>query len=251
VECSNGPITFWVDNGRSDYDGLLMKLNKRLSNHVQGTVSYAFQRFDTIGTVFNGNNYFQSYGPALAHHNLNAAGLIALPWGFQLSINSQFISRSPSLILVGGGDFAGTAPNATATVGSLLPGTSYNCFCSKSQLTSAVSAFNSSGLKFANGNPTPQLAVPTNYQFGDNVISQNFRLMKTFRYKERYTLQIMGEMFNAFNIANLTGYGTTLDILNPNPAAQVYKFGQPTQRSIQTFGQTGPRAEQIGVRISF
>ncbi|MGD1096567.1 MAG: carboxypeptidase regulatory-like domain-containing protein [Bryobacteraceae bacterium] len=251
VECSNGPITFWVDGGRSHYNGLLMKVNKRFSNHVQGTASYAFQALDTIGTVFNGNNYFESYGPALAHHNLNVSGLVSLPWGFELSVNSQIISRTPSLIAVPGGDLTGTAPNATATAESLLPGTTYDCFCSKAQLSAAVAAFNASGAKYPNGNPTPKLAVPTDYQFGDPVFSQNFRLTKTFTYKERYKLQVFGEVFNAFNIANLTGYGTALDTLNANPAAQIYKFGQPTQRSIQTFGQTGPRAEQIGARISF
>ncbi|HWE48738.1 MAG TPA: carboxypeptidase regulatory-like domain-containing protein [Bryobacteraceae bacterium] len=251
VECSNGPITFWVDGGRSHYNGLLMKVNKRFSNHLQGTASYAFQSLDTIGTVFNGSNYFASYGPALAHQNLNISGIIQLPWGFQLSVNSQIISRSPSTILVPGGDLTGTAPNATATAASLLPGLSYNCFCSKSQLSAAVTAFNASGLKYPNGNPTPKLAVPPDYQFGDPVYSQNFRLDKTFAYKERYKLQVLAEMFNAFNIANLTGYGTVLDTLNPNPAAQVYKFGQPTQRSIQTFGQTGPRALQVGARITF
>jgi hypothetical protein len=228
-----------------------MKVNKRFSNHLQGTASYAFQSLDTIGTVFNGNNYFESYGPALAHQNLNISGVVTLPWGFHLSINSQIISRSPSLILVPGGDLTGTAPNATATAYSLLPGLGYDCFCSKAQLSAAVAAFNTSGLKYPNGNPTPQLAVPQNYQFGDPVYSQNFRLDKVFAYKERYKLQVLAEMFNAFNIANLTGYGTVLDTLNSNPAAQVYKFGQPTQRSIQTFGQTGPRAVQVGARFSF
>ncbi len=251
VECSNGPITFWTDGGRSHYNGLLMKVNKRFSNHMQGTASYAFQALDTIGTVFNGNNYFQSYGPALAHHNLNVSGIVQIPFGFQLSINSQIISRTPSQILVPGGDLTGTAPNATATAYSLLPGTSYDCFCSKAQVAAAVAAFNASGATYPNGNPTPKLALPPNYQFGGTVFSQNFRLDKVFRYKERYKLQILAEMFNAFNIANLTGYGTVLDTLNPNPAAQVYKFGQPTQRSIQTFGQTGPRAVQVGARVSF
>ena len=132
-----------------------------------------------------------------------------------------------------------------------MPGTTYDCFCSKEQLTSAVAAFNASGARYPNGNPTPQLAVPKDFQFGDPVFSQNFRLAKTFTYKERYKLQILGEMFNAFNIANLTGYGQVLDTLNANPANQVFKFGQPTQRSIQTFGQTGPRAAQIGARFSF
>jgi hypothetical protein len=254
IQCSNGPITFWVDGGRSVYNGLLMKLNKRLTNHVQGIVSYAYQSLDTIGTVFNGNNYFQSFGPALAHINLNMAGIVQLPYAFQLSINSSIISRSPLEALIPGGDLTGTAPNATATAASMLTGISYNCFnagCGKAALASAVSAFDAAGSRYPNGNPTPNLVLPPNYNFGDSVFSTNIRLLKNFTYKEHYRLQIFAEMFNVLNIANLTGYGTVLDTAAANPATQAYKFGQPTQRSIQTFGQTGPRALQVGARITF
>ena len=74
-------------------------------------------------------------------------------------------------------------------------------------------------------------------------------MTKNFVYKERYRLGIFGEVFNAFNIANLRGYGSTLDIRNPNPLAQTYAFGQPTQRVLQTFGSAGPRAFQVGARL--
>jgi hypothetical protein len=258
VECSNGPITFWVDGGRSVYNGLLMKLNKRFTHKFQGTVSYAFQSLDGISPslVYNLNNYNQSFGPLLAHHNLNIAGIVQLPWGFQLSLNSSIISRTPFEAFVPGGDLTGTGANPTSSAQSMLPGVTYNCFnagCSQSDLSKAVDAFNTTyaGTKFPNGNPIPKLILPTNYTFGDNVFSQNFRLLKTFKYKEHYQLQVMGEMFNALNIANLSGYGSQIDTVNANPAAQAYKFGQPTQRSAQTFGQTGPRAVQVGARITF
>lgn len=39
-ECSTGPITFWTAEGRSRYNGLLVKLNKRLSSRTQFTASY-------------------------------------------------------------------------------------------------------------------------------------------------------------------------------------------------------------------
>jgi hypothetical protein len=74
---------------------------------------------------------------------------------------------------------------------------------------------------------------------------------KNFVFKERYKLAILGEVFNAFNIANLRGYGVSLDRLNTNPSAQTYAFGQPTQRALQTFGSAGPRAFQVGGRFSF
>jgi len=231
-----------------------MKLNKRLSNRVQGTVSYAYQSLDTIGTVFNGNNYFQSFGPALAHINLNMAGIVQLPWGFQLSVNSSIISRTPFLALVPGGDLTGTGANATGSSSSMLPGITYDCFnagCGKSQLAAAVTAFDAAGLKYPNGNPTPQLILPPTYNFGDSVFSTNIRLLKTFTYKERYKFQVLAEMFNVLNIANLSTYGTAIDTVAANPATQAFKFGQPTQRSIQTFGQTGPRAVQVGARVSF
>ena len=256
VQCTNGPITFWVDGGRSVYNGLLMKLTKRMSHRVQGTASYSLQSLKTIGTVFNGNNYFDSFGPALAHHNLNVSGIIQLPRGFQLSVNSSAISRSPFNVLVPGGDLTGTGANPTSSASSLLPGTGFNCFnagCDKPQLEKAVADFNSNyaGKRFPNGNPIPRLVLPSNYEFGDPVFSQNFKLLKTFKVKEKYQFQAFGEIFNAFNIANLSGYGTAIDTAAANPATQAYKFGQPTQRSVQTFGQTGARAIQVGARISF
>jgi hypothetical protein len=49
-------------------------------------------------------------------------------------------------------------------------------------------------------------------------------------------------MFNIFNISNLTGFN-----FNVNSGT----FGIPTQRAGQVFGSAGPRAVQIGGRISF
>ena len=46
-----------------------------------------------------------------------------------------------------------------------------------------------------------------------------------------------------FNIANLGGHSFTLN----NTAA----FGQPTSRAGQNFGSGGPRALQLGARVSF
>ena len=179
-----------------------------------------------------------------------------LPWGLQLSLNSSIISRTPFEAYVPGGDLTGTGANPTSSAQSTLPGVTFNCFnagCGTTELEKAVADFNSTyaGKKFPNNNPIPTLVLPSKYNFGDNVFSQNFRLQKTFKYKEQYQLQLMGEMFNALNIANLSGYGTAIDTRSANPATQAFKFGQPTQRSAQTFGQTGPRAVQVGVRISF
>ena len=131
----------------------------------------------------------------------------------------------------------------------------FNASCSKADLTKAVTSFNSTyaGTKNANGSVISPLILPSNYEMADPIFSQDFRLSKTFTMKERYKVEIIGEMFNSFNIANLT-YPTsayTIDTVASNPAAQTFAFGQPTQRQNQTFGSGGPRAVQVGARFSF
>ena len=268
--CSTGGITFWNDEGRSVYDGLLVKVTKRLSNRVSFLVSYAYQK-QLSEIVWDDEHYFSGYGQDLAHHNLNVSGTINLPWGFLLSVNSSFISRAPQVATVNALDLAGTAP-ASGT--EPIPGMPYNCLavgCSKSQLDTAVANYNANyaGKPSAQGagspNPGP-LVVPPDYQFGDPVFSQDFRLTKTFTYKEKYKLSILGEVFNAFNISNLTYPSFTLDTLATgctlasngysvgtcaSGVSQTYAFGQPTGRVGQTFGQGGARAFQVGARFVF
>ncbi len=252
IECSSGSITFWTDQGRAIYNGLLIKLTKRFQNHYQFTASYALQKA-TTETVWDDSNWMSGYGQYLAHHNLNVAGTVELRYGFSISLNSSIISRTPATANVSSLDLPGTVP-----AGSIepLPGLAYGCLnagCSKADLTTAVNAFNSTyaGQKNANGGTISPLALPTDYQFGDPTFTQDFRVTKVFRYKEKARLSIFGEVFNAFNIANLSGYSTTLDTKSATPSTQTFSFGQPTQRVNQTFGSGGPRAFQLGAKISF
>jgi hypothetical protein len=269
--CSTGGITFWNGEGREVYDGLLVKVNKRLANRFSFLVSYAYQKDVATGGptgVLDNLNFASSYGQDLAHQNLNVSGTIQFPWGFLLSINSSIISRAPVEATVSGLDLPGTAPSGSSEG---LPGLGFGCLavgCSKSQLAAAVQNYNTNyaGKPSAQGagSPNPaQLVLPPDYQFGDPIFSQDFALTKSFTYKEKYKLSIRGEMFNAFNISNLTYPSFTLDSLAagctstvPNGAftncpSQTYAFGQPTGRIGQTFGQGGARAVQVGARITF
>jgi hypothetical protein len=248
-------MQFFVPEGRSVYEALLATVNKRFSNHYQFLVSYALQNLNTnagSASIVNLNNYMQSYGPQLPRHNLNISGLIALKWGFELALNSSMISRAPVLPLTTNIDLSGTG---TVTSGP-LPGLPFNCAgltCGKSELAAAVTAFDATyaGMKAPNGNVIPSYILPPNYQFGKPSISQDIRVTKTFSVKERYKLLIIGEVFNVFNIANLTGYNYSLDTVNANPAKQTFAFGQPTQRASGVFLSGGPRAEQVAMRFTF
>jgi len=251
-ECSTGSITFWVPEGRSVYDGLLVKLQKRFSHRYQFVASYAMQKLLAENAAVNLDNYFAGYGPVLARHNLNIAGTGNLWWGVKVSLNSSIISPTPTMPTISGIDLNG-AGNTTFPLSEADPKLSYNCFnagCGKADLTAAVAYFNSTwaGKKAMNGVTIPTLVLPSNYSLGKPIISQDMRLTKEFTYKERYRLAVFGEAFNLLNIANLSGYGGTLDAVK---SPQTFAFGQPNSRGNQVFGSGGPRAFQFGARFSF
>jgi hypothetical protein len=254
LECSTGAITFWPDWGRTVYDGLLTKLQKRMSNHYQFTASYAFQKSLNISPI-DLDNLRAGYGQNLAHHNLNISAVGELPWGIKVSLNSSMISRAPFNPIVSGVDLNGSG-NTSYPITEAVSGMQNACFavgCSQSQLASAIQTWNSTlaGTKDARGTVLPKLILPPNYSFGSPVITQDIRVTKEFTARERYKLSTFVEVFNALNIANLSGYSSALNTLSANPATQAYTFGQPTSRVLQTFGSGGPRALQVGARLSF
>ena len=244
AQCSNGSITFWTPGGRDVYNGLLVKFDKRFSKRYLFTASYALTNRFGVNGISNLDNYFATYGPTGARHLLNLSGLVDLPWGFQIGFISAMSSRGPFQPSITGVDLDGDGTTTTP-----IPGVSYNCFnrgCDKSDLATAVAAWNQkypAGSKDARGQNIPQLTLPASYEFGDSFSSQDVRVTKSFTWKDHYKLSVFAEMFNVFNIANLGGYSGTLN----NPAT----FGQPTQRASQVFGSGGPRALQIGARVSF
>ena len=254
-ECSTGPITFWTPEGRARYNGLLMKLDKRLSSRTQFTASYQLAKQNADTSPWDLLNYYSGYGATIPRHTLNVAGSVQLPWNFKLSMNMAYISRPPQNVTISSLYLPGTAPTSTSGT-EPIPGLPYNCFgvsCDKSDLTNAVNNFNSTiaGTKNATGATIPQVILPSDYQLGDPTFTQDFSLQKTIKINERASFVLTGQVFNAFNIANLTGYQFLLDIKAPNPAAQTFTFGQPTGRALQTFGSAGPRAFQLAGRFNF
>ena len=83
---------------------------------------------------------------------------------------------------------------------------------------------------------------PERYWFGDNFHSLDLRLSREFAFAERWRLSLIGEVFNVYNAANLSGHSGNLNSV---------AFGQPTGRFTQVFDSGGPRAFQLGARLSF
>lgn len=250
AECSTGSITIWDPEGRSVYEGLLVKLNKRFSKRYSLIASYALQKQDTInpdsgGVPWNTTNFFASYGPDLPNQQLNVAALIQLPWGFNLSLNSFMQSAMPVEPYIANFDISNTGQSNTA-ISMLDPNISFDQNLSNAQLAAAVNYINAhyAGTTDAHGNVMPTLTLPSNFTLTRPIYSQDFSLKKQFNYRERYHLILQYDIFNAFNISNLTNYNLALN----TPA-----FGVATNRlgATSPFGSGGTRAMQVGGRFTF
>jgi hypothetical protein len=242
AQCSNGAITFWTPGGRETYNGLLMKLDKRFSNRYLFGVSYALTSRTVIDGISNLDNYFANEGPSGAQHLLNVSALFDLPGNIQIGFISAMASKSPVMPTIANVDLDGDGTTTTP-----IPGVDYNCFnrgCNREDLAAAVAAYNTQygGRRDARGQVIAPLTLPADYEFGDSFSSQDIRVTKTFAFSS-VKLAVFVEGFNVFNVANLGGYSFNLS----NSAT----FGQPTNRASQVFGSGGPRAFQIGGRLTF
>jgi Carboxypeptidase regulatory-like domain len=250
AECSTGSITVWDPEGRSVFDALLVKLNKRFSHHYSFLASYALQKqvainFDSGGVPWNTANVFQSYGPMLARQQLNLAGIYQLPWGFSLSINNFIQSATPQEPFIANIDMSNTGQTNTA-LSMMDPHVGFDQSLSPSQITAAVNYINTTyaGAKDPHGNPIPTLTVPTSFTLSRPIFTTDFSLKKDFVYKERYRLRIQYDVFNAFNISNLYNYGLALN--EPGFGVATGRLGDSSP-----FGSGGTRAMQVAGRFSF
>jgi len=193
--------------------------------------------------VTNLKNWMQNVGPSSPRHVLNISGMVEVPGGVQVSFISSFNSRQPFQPVITGTDFYGTGVDQF-----LLPGSGTNQFnfgLNKGDLVNLVNQYNQTygGKKGPNAAQTfPTITLPGNFETGRLFTSQDMRVTKVFRYKERVEWQVFGEVFNVFNHANLSGYADNL--LAPG-------FGQATSRFSNIFGTGGPRSFQLGTRLSF
>jgi hypothetical protein len=86
------------------------------------------------------------------------------------------------------------------------------------------------------------IMLPPQFSSGDSFFSLDLRVARHLDLGEHVRATLLGEVFNLFNIANLTGYSNVLNGLT---------YGQPGVRAGQVFGSGGPRAFQFGARLEF
>jgi hypothetical protein len=250
VQCSNGAITFWTPAGRSVYNALLVKLDKRFARRYMLTASYAMTFQHGYNGIINLDQWNASWGPQGARHILNVSGVVDIWKGIQVGVISASSTKGPLTPSITGIDLTGGGVSTTPLQG--LP--SYNCVnrgCGKEDIEKAVANWNQNfaGKRDGLGKVIPQVVLPAAYRLGDNFNSQDIRVTKMFTFQERYKLSVFAEAFNILNIANLGGFSSNLDQVVPTN--QTFNFMQPTSRAGQVFGSGGPRAFQVGGRFQF
>jgi hypothetical protein len=244
--CSLGPISLTSGIGSARYMGLLVRAEKRFSRGWQFLASYAYSSDvgDNFGTGFNNDSRLGNYGPLDrdVRHILTLSGLAQLPKRFQVGLFVTYNSKPPFSAFLGGLDL-----NGDGTWDDLLPGTRVNQFnraLGKGDLRRLADEFNGTyaGKQDAQGGVIPPITLPSTFEFGDSFLTQDLRLSRDFTWRERWRMTLIGEVFNLFNIGNLSGRSG--DLFSAG-------FGQATSRVSQVFGSGGPRAFQIAVRVSF
>jgi Carboxypeptidase regulatory-like domain len=262
--CSNGPIAVSHSGANYRYTGLHIKADKRFSNRYQFVGSYALSKYTGFNPAFPGdnsainlNNFNEGYDYQLSHrrHRFTFSGFVELPEisggsralrglanGWQLGMIMPIVSAPPLPSLIRDADLDGDGTDWT-----MLPGGTYSGFGSRygrEEVQRLVDQFNSTqaGKTTPRGQPIPRLTLPANFDNGDTFISQDLRLTRSFKLREQLQLQVIGEVFNVFNISNLAIYGFTLNAPG---------YGVPTRRAGGTFGTGVPRAFQFAARLSF
>jgi hypothetical protein len=270
--CSQGAFVVTESSANYRYTALHVKVDKRFAERYQFTGSYALSRFTGFNEVIDYNNLFagDGYIGSDRTHRFTFSGLLELPsykgdsrflkalantW--QISLISQMVSKPPLNANVGA-DLDGDGNSTTP-----LPGTFYRSFgrsINADKLRELVALYNADiesrtrRVTLPNGTVNvirPRTAkdevlnpivLPTEFDSGDNFFAQDMRLSRFFKFKEKYKVTLLGEVFNLFNISNLSGYDSGLNS---------GRFGQASSRAGQVFGTGGPRAFQFAARLTF
>ncbi|HEY0006281.1 MAG TPA: TonB-dependent receptor [Pyrinomonadaceae bacterium] len=246
---------------KTKYDGLLLSLEKRLSNRYQFRASY------TLSKAFNYANDDQipfsngpldptnlqlEYGPTPndQRHRFTFAGVFDAPYGIRLAPILTLASGVPMDILL---------PDAASRIPALQRNAGGRLFHTGAELNEFIGRLNAGG--GVNGQLLP--LVGDDARFSDSFNSLDLRASKLFRFGERWTIEPIAEVFNLFNVTNVlgvsninySGFSNVLVRDSNDPASPGFlrssSFGRPVTTAGGVFGSGGPRAFQFATRITF
>ncbi|HWS55963.1 MAG TPA: hypothetical protein VN228_17620, partial [Pyrinomonadaceae bacterium] len=144
-----------------------------------------------------------------------------------------------------------------------LPGLQRNAggrlFRTAAELNRYLAELNAAG--GVGGQPLP--LVRDDLRFGDSFNSFDLRLSRPVQLGERVRIEPIVEVFNLFNVTNVlgvsnvnySGFSNVLVRDSNDPASPGFLrssgFGRPVTTAGGVFGSGGPRALQLGARLTF
>ncbi len=250
-----------MNRGRTEYRGLLVSLQKRLSRGVSFLASY------TLSQSKNHSNDDQipfaavpfddplnidrdfSWAATDERHRFVFSGTAELPWGVLLASTITFSSGLPFDIRQNT-DFAGDGP---ADRFPLLPrNAGGRSVKTGAELNALIDQFNTDAqyadLRAIRGGGYNR--VDPDLDFVNPFKSVDLRVSKVFTLG-RVRAEVLAEIFNLFDSLNVRGFflGSYAGVGNNMEAAGT--FGEPLSTAGGAFGSGGPRALQIGAKIRF
>ena len=243
------------------YDGLLVSAERTFGGRhwmrASYTLSKAFNYANDDQIPFsNGpidpNDLGREYGPTPndQRHRFTFAGSFSLPAELRLSPLLTLASAVPMDILM---------PGAQTRVPTMQRNAGGRQFKTAAELNTFLSAQNAAG--GIDGVLLP--LVDDDARFGDSFQSLDLRLSRSFRLGGRAALEAMVECFNVWNATNVlgvsnrnySGYANVLVRDSEDPASPGYlhssSFGKAVTTAGGVFGSGGPRAFQLGMRLTF
>jgi outer membrane receptor protein involved in Fe transport len=224
----------------TQYDGLLVSVEKRFTRgqfRASYTLSKAFNYANDDQIPFSNGPMFPDhleleYGPTPndQRHRFVFSGVFDLPHGFRVSPIWTMASGVPMDILLPDASFRVPEIQRNAGGRQFHTGAEWN--------------------EFVTANSLPYPLAPADAQFSDSFHSFDMRISKTFKIGEQVRIEGMGEVFNLFNVTNILGVSNT----NYSGFGNVLgssTFGQALTTAGGVFGSGGPRAFQLGARVTF
>ena len=239
---------------RFDYKAMLLRLERRVSSGLRLLGSYAYSRSagTNTGNGFDLDNWLANTGPTATdlRHLANAAGVLTLPQRWELAFNVSYASAPPFSAFVGQIDF-----NGDGMMGDLLPGTTVNVFnrgMNRADLARLVGEFNTrfAGTRDARGALIPALDLPARYWFGDSFQTLDVRLTRSLDLSARARIDLILEVFNACNAANLCRLQRRSDECGIRPADQPRHAGLRLRRAAVVSSRDESQLLRHGLRDS-
>ena len=247
-------------SAKTQYDGLLLSLDRPFSNGYGFRVGYTLAKAynyanDDQIPFLNGpvdpNDLGKEWGPTPndRRHRLTLSGQ-TLVKSVNISTLWTISSGVPMDIMM---------PDGQSRIPVLQRNAGGRQFHTAAELNSYLSNLDAGG--GVNGVLLPLVADSA--RFNDSFNSLDLRVSRPFSINERVRVEPMVEVFNLFNVTNIlgvsnvnySGFSSVLVRDSEDPSNPGYlrssRFGQPVTTAGGVFGSGGPRAMQLAARVTF